>query len=75
MIGTFGLEYINFPQDARAETLDPEVINGLLWMTGPLYIFIVYGGLGFAFLYRIDRKRHAEIMKELELRRAQSLDP
>lgn len=75
MIGTFGLEYINFPQNASAETLDPEVINGLLWMTGPLYIFIVYGGLGFAFLYRIDRKRHAEIMKELELRRAQSVDP
>ena len=74
-IGTAGLEYIDFPLNASVETLDPEVINGLLWMTGPLYIFIVYAGLGFAFLYRIDRKRHAEILKELEVRRAQSLDP
>ncbi len=72
MIAGFGLEWINFPEDASVETLEPEVVDGLLWMMGPLYIIIVYAGMAFAFLYRLDRKRHAEIMTELEFRRAQS---
>ena len=71
-IGGVGLEIIGFPENASAETLEPEVIRGLLWMTGPLYIFIVYGGLGFALLYRINRKGHEETLKALEIRRAQS---
>lgn len=70
----FALEFIDFPDNASAETLKPEVIDGLLWMTGPLYIFIVYAGVGFAFLYRIDRKRHAQILRELEIRRARSTE-
>jgi glycoside/pentoside/hexuronide:cation symporter, GPH family len=72
LMGGFGLELINFPKDASIETLDPAVIDGLLWMMGPLYILIVYTGLGFAFLYRIDRRRHQEIIEALESRRLQA---
>lgn len=72
LLGGFGLELINFPKNASIETLEPEVINGLLWMMGPLYILIVYVGLGFAFMYRLDRKRHQEIIEALQLRRQNS---
>ena len=43
--------------------------GGLLFMIGPLYWIIVGGGLGLAFLYNIDRSRHAEILRGLEARR------
>jgi GPH family glycoside/pentoside/hexuronide:cation symporter len=72
LMAGFGLELIGFPQNASVETLDPAVIDGLLWMMGPVYLAIIYAGLGFAFLYRIDRKRHKEIIEELELRRAEA---
>jgi Na+/melibiose symporter-like transporter len=70
MIAGFGLEYIQFPKNARAEDLSPAVIDGLMFMMGPLYYIIVFGGLGFALLYRIDSKRHEEILRALEARRA-----
>jgi Na+/melibiose symporter-like transporter len=73
-IGAMALDYIGFPEDAKAETLEPEVISGLLWMMGPLYILIVWGGLGITLLYRIDRKRHAEILKLLEERKAKTAE-
>ena len=46
-IGGFGLEIIGFPEDASIETLAPEVQNGLLFMTGPLYWIIVFTGMLF----------------------------
>ena len=70
LLGGFGLEFIGFPENASVETLTQEVINGLLFMHGPLYWIIVYAGLGFAMMYKIDRKRHAEILSALELSRA-----
>lgn len=70
LIAGFGLEFIGFPDDAATQGVSPEVIDGLLFMMGPLYYIVVYGGLGFAFLYRIDKARHEEIMRELEARRA-----
>lgn len=72
LLGGFGLEFINFPENAAVETLDPAVVDGLLWMMGPLYIAVVYLGLCFTFLYRIDRKRHEEIIEALEIRRAEA---
>ena len=72
LIAGFGLEFIGFPEDAATQGVSPEVIDGLLFMMGPLYYIIVYGGLGFAFLYRIDKGRHEEILQELEARRAAS---
>ena len=70
LIGGFGLEILDFPDDAATQGVSPEVIDGLLFMMGPLYYLIVYGGLGFAFLYRIDKRRHEEILRALEARRA-----
>ncbi len=72
LIAGFGLEIIGFPQDAAMQGVSPEVIDGLLFMMGPLYYIIVYGGLGFAFMYRIDKTRHEEILQALEARRASS---
>ena len=66
------LEIIGFPQDAAMQGVSPEVIDGLLFMMGPLYYIIVYGGLGFAFMYRIDKTRHEEILQAREARRASS---
>lgn len=73
MIAGVGLEVINFPRNAKAATLSPEVIDGLLFMMGPLYYAIVFSGLGFALLYNIDRRRHEEILRQLEARRAGSI--
>ena len=70
LIGGFGLEIIGFPDDAATQGVSAEVIDGLLFMMGPLYYIIVYGGLGFAFMYRIDKQRHEEILRALETRRA-----
>lgn len=70
MIAGIGLEVINFPKNARPETLPTDVLDGLMFMMGPLYYLIVFAGLGFVLLYRIDRARHAEILKALETRRA-----
>jgi len=69
LIGGFALEFIGFPAQATAATLTPEVIDGLLFMHGPLYYVIVYAGLGLALLYNIDRRRHAQILAELKTRR------
>ena len=70
LIGGFGLQAVGFPQDAATQGVPQEAIDGLLFMMGPLYYVIVYGGLGFAFMYRIDKRRHEEILRELEARRA-----
>lgn len=69
LLGGFGLEYIGFPKHANIDSLSPHVIDGLLFMQGPLYYIIVYTGLGFAMMYKIDKKRHAEILAILKTRR------
>ena len=75
LIGGFGLEIIGFPEDASAATLTPDVLNGLLFMTGPLYWIIVFSGMLFMALYNLNRARHDEIMAVLEVRRAARGDP
>lgn len=70
LVGAFGLEYINFPDNATAATLTPETINGLLFMSGPLYWMIVATGMLFMGMYQLTEKRHKEIMTELGIRRA-----
>ena len=73
LIGGFGLEIIGFPEDASIGTLTPEVQNGLLFMTGPLYWIIVFTGMLFMALYNLDRARHDEIMASLRARRGVAL--
>ena len=72
LIGGFGLELIGFPEDASAATLTPDVLNGLLFMSGPLYWIIVFSGMLFMALYNLDRARHDEIMAVLDSRRART---
>jgi len=69
LIGGFALDYIHFPQNASIQTITPEVVTSLLWMMGPMYMLIVVLGLGFSFLYRIDRARHGEIITQLRQQR------
>jgi Na+/melibiose symporter-like transporter len=71
LLGGIGLQVIHFPRHAHAATLAPQVVTGLLWLSGPVYWMIVAAGVGFVLLYRIDRKRHAEILAELGERRRQ----
>jgi Na+/melibiose symporter-like transporter len=70
LIGGFGLEYIDFPDNAVAGELEPGVVNGLLFMSGPLYFIFMALGVAVMWIYRIDSKRHAEILAVLEERRA-----
>lgn len=70
MIGGFGLELIGFPEDAVASELEPEVVNGLLFMTGPVYLIVTAVGVGFMLMYRLNAERHQEILAALEERRA-----
>ena len=70
LIAGICLQVIHFPKHADAHNMTPKVIDGLLFMMGPLYYLIVFGGLGFAFMYRINRRRHEEILRVLEARRA-----
>jgi Na+/melibiose symporter-like transporter len=69
-LGGMSLQLIGFPQHAHTTSLSQGTIDGLLWLNGPIYWLIVAAGIGFCFLYRIDRKRHAQILAELEARRA-----
>ncbi|MCH7816964.1 MAG: MFS transporter [Proteobacteria bacterium] len=68
-LGGIALTMINFPDNATVETIEPEVVTGLAWLSGPLYIFFVGSGLLFAFLYKINRQRHTEILQKLQLRK------
>jgi Na+/melibiose symporter-like transporter len=69
LIAGFGLEWIGFPETAEVGNVAPETIDGLLILNGPVYLAIYLVGILFMALYRIDKTRHAEILKELEARR------
>jgi len=68
-IAGFGLEYIGFPQNAEVGGLAPETIDGLLFLNGPVYLAIYLLAVFCMTFYNIDKKRHDEILKELEARR------
>jgi Na+/melibiose symporter-like transporter len=60
---------IGFPENASPDQITEPMIDGLLFMMGPLYYVIVLCGVIFAFMYRIDKQRHEEILGLLEQRR------
>ena len=74
LIGGFGLEIIGFPEHATQETLTPEMLNGLFFMTGPLYWAFVAAGMGLMALYAIDERRHGAMIEELKARRTAAAD-
>lgn len=72
LIGGFGLDIVNFPENAKVGEVPEEALMGLLFMSGPLYWLIVILGICFAMLYQLTEARHKEILTVLEQRRALS---
>jgi|TARA_B110000259_G_scaffold188451_1_gene247605 GPH family glycoside/pentoside/hexuronide:cation symporter len=70
LIGGFGLELIEFPEQAVPGEVAQEALNGLLFMSGPLYWIIVVASIGFMAMYQLSERRHGEIVAELKVRRA-----
>jgi len=69
LLAGFGLSFIGFPEKAEVGNLSEETLTGLLFMNGPLYLMLYLLAIFFMTFYKIDRKRHAEILAELETRR------
>ncbi len=69
-IAGLGLETIGFPDNAIEVGVSAETINGLLILNGPVYLAIYALGVFFMCFYRIDKDRHAQILRELSLRRS-----
>ena len=70
LVGGIGLEIIGFPEKATRDMLTPEMLNGLFFMTGPLYWIIVAVGMAFMAMYNLNERRHGGMMEELRVRRA-----
>ncbi len=72
VVGGWVIDWIDFPRGARAGTVPEDVLWDLGLYQAPLpsiFVFIaviLYSG------YRLDRKRHAEIVAALNLRRSQA---
>ena len=69
LIGGFGLDLIDFPENAVVGEVAPATLNGLLFMSGPLYWIIVAASIGFMAMYQLTEGRHKEILAELRVRR------
>ena len=69
LVAGFGLDLIAFPKNAVVGEVAPEALNGLLFMSGPLYWVIIAVGVGFMGMYQLSERRHAEILTELRARR------
>ncbi|XOV90700.1 MAG: hypothetical protein ACFHX7_07295 [Pseudomonadota bacterium] len=62
LIGGFGLELIQLPENATVGEVAPETLNGLLFKSGPLYWMIVAAGMGFMAMHQLSGSRHKEIL-------------
>ena len=69
LIAGFGLDFIGFPDNAEVGKLPADTIDGLLFMVGPLYLVLYLFAIFIMSFYKLDKKRHAEILSELEQRR------
>jgi Na+/melibiose symporter-like transporter len=70
VVGGWVIDWIQFPRGARAGTVPDDVLWDLGLHQTPLpSIFVLLGILLYAG-YRLDRNRHAEIVRQLAERRA-----
>ena len=69
LIGGFGLDLISFPKNAVVGEVHEAALDGLLFMSGPLYWMIVAAGMGFMVMYQLTEARHREILQVLNERR------
>jgi GPH family glycoside/pentoside/hexuronide:cation symporter len=66
IIGGAIIDIIAFPSGARAGSVDADTIWWLGFCEGPATSIFTITGVLFYMRYRIDRHRHAEILRELE---------
>tara|TARA_A100000164_G_scaffold326760_1_gene312624 strand:- start:158 stop:682 length:525 start_codon:yes stop_codon:yes gene_type:complete len=71
LIGGFLLKYIEFPEAATRGSLSDDMVWNVGFIAGPATSIFTLGALGFYFFYRIDRKRHEEILEALAKRKSQ----
>lgn len=74
MIGGIILDLISFPRGAPAGSVDPTTVWQLGLLQGPATSIFSFCGLLLYARYRLNRARHAEILAELERRRAAAGD-
>ena len=72
VIGGLLIDYIEFPRGASLGDVPAETVWQLGLIAGPLTSIFTMLGLVLYLRYRIDRKRHQEILAELDRRRANS---
>jgi len=72
LIGGVVLDFIAFPRGATAGSVPGEIIWNLGFVQGPATSVFTMLGLLLYLGYRLDRTRHAEIMAELDRRRAEA---
>ncbi len=72
IIGGALLDYISFPRGAAAGTVPADTLWTLGFIQGPATSIFTMFGLFLYMGYRLDRKRHAQIMEELAARRTQA---
>ena len=70
IIGGVVLDWIGFPQHAPAGSVAADVLWYMGLITGPLASLFVTIGVLMYMGYRLDRARHAEILQQLQARRA-----
>jgi GPH family glycoside/pentoside/hexuronide:cation symporter len=73
LLAGLALDIIQFPKMAAAAgsavRLTPQLLNNLTWASGPTAAAVSVVATSILFLYRIDRKRHAEIADVLKARK------
>jgi glycoside/pentoside/hexuronide:cation symporter, GPH family len=69
-IGGMVLDFIAFPRGAAAGTVPADTVWSLGFIQGPATSVFTMLGLLLYLGYKLDRRRHAEIMVELDRRRA-----
>ena len=63
----FGLEMIEFPENAKVGGLEPATMDGLLIINGPIYLGFYLLACVFMAFYKIDKEYHSSILSELEV--------
>jgi len=77
LLAGVALDLIRFPKGVAAQgaaaAIAPDVLRGLALVAGPCVAVVSALGVAALFFYRIDRQRHASVLRALHERRAASL--
>jgi Na+/melibiose symporter-like transporter len=72
LLGGIALDLISFPSGATAGSVANEVVWWLGFLEGPASSVFSFMGIVFYLRYRIDRKRHAEIVRLIAARKTEA---